>query len=107
MAMIEVVEMMKQQGWVTRSEFCKLIGRADGGNIKGLAHENGVRSVMVHRNGNGEVWMFRPEDASKVPPIKPTLLPVGITNSDGNLMEMILDLRARIEALESFKRSLE
>jgi hypothetical protein len=105
--MQEVVEMLKGQGWVTRAEFCKLVGRSDGGNIPGLAHANGVRAVMVCRNGKGEVWMFRPEDASKIPPIEPAAPIPGGENNGGKLLGMISNLRMRVEALEAFKRSLE
>ena len=59
-----------EAGYVRQREFCKLIGRADGGQIQKLAKKHGVDFHLIPMNGK-KGWnqaLYWPDDASKIPP---------------------------------------
>ena len=97
---MEIVEMMKSQGWVSRPEFCEIAETPDSGSLVTNAKSKGVRCVMVNTSGTGrETWMFRPEDAPKMTK-RDVVDPVGGKHNFGKVLKKIANIEARLNELD-------
>ena len=115
----EIVEMMEKNGFVTRSEAARIVGRADGGNIPKVMTKYGVRCVRIGEDENGIVrLMYKRDDLLKVPsPAKEdsqlSLIPGGDSNGgkirhEINTMKSLLaEIETRIMKLEAFKSKFD
>jgi len=64
------VYILKREGWVGRNRFAKLIRRAPSNWVAELAKRHGVRTRKAIASDGRMVTLYRPEDASKIPPVQ-------------------------------------
>lgn len=103
------VKEMKQAGWVGRVEFARLVGRTDGSNICKIAHQAGVRTIIVNDDKRGGTWMFRPEDAHLYPRRKVTPKPVANVELEADALKRCVSLQPadleKIDSITAFMQS--
>lgn len=88
-------------GYITREEFCKLCGRADGGSIIETAKNRGVRMVQIPLKGdkNRFCTLLHRDDVPLMKEPNRTLFGGG--NTGGVLRHEINELKNRISLIEN------
>jgi len=95
-----VIQGLTEAGWIRRSAFAALIGRADSGSILETARRAGVRIVQIPLGGPSgrSIPLFRPEDAHLVTNIRNESCN-GDPQNGGKLLHRIINLEQRVEQL--------